>query len=883
MSIGRMFELAFVINGTMSAGFSSAFAKAGKTMQGLDDTMKFVKNEQKRLDAAFKAGQINASTYAGTMRNLQNELKQTQAQQQSLSAAMAARKNAGEKFSNAKTSLLSTVSTTAVLAAPFYKMMQTAANFDTSMSKVKATTGATGEEFEALKAKARELGEKTQFSASQSAEAMTYLGMAGWKTEQIIAGMPGLLHLAAASGEDLATTADIVSDDLTAFKMSADQAGRMADVMAAASSNANTNVRLMGETFKYCAPVAGSLGYSLEDTSIAVGLMANAGIKGSEAGTALRATMTRLVKPPKEAAVALEALGITAVNSDGSMKPLRDTIGVLRQKFAGLSDAEKAEKAASIAGQEAMSGFLAIVNASEVDLEKLTNAIDHSDGKAAEMAKTMQDNAAGAMKRLNSAIESMSISIGSTFLPFVASSADKVASWTGSLAQLAMQYPGVTQGILGMVSAIAFLIAGYKTTKFLSDGLKVAKEAFVLLCEREAIVMNAAKTATKAWGIATRVMIGLQWAWNAAMAANPVGLVVLGIAALIGIGYLLYDNWDTLTSFMGSAWEGACSLVSSSWEGVLSFLSAGWEIFKSGISAAWDAFCNFCANLPSRIAYGVGYVLGYLSVLPGRIAAFITEAGIWLSQLPSKCMATGTAFVAATSNWLVSTYNTVVNWLSTTIAAAGIWLDQLPQNCAEAGMAFIAAAEGWAKGAYDAIVEWIVQIPSMVRAQISEAGAAISNWWGEVKAKFSEGFSAGANPGNAAAGVVDTENKADTTNAGKVVKARYTARGGIYGKGAFLTTFAEESPEAAIPLDGSTRAIGLWQQAGEMLGVKPADTSTASGGNSVTATFAPQIHIAGNADAATAQQIQQVLRDTLADFESKLAALQSQKARVSYA
>lgn len=918
MSIGKMFQLAFVINGTMSAGFSNAFSKSSQAMSHLSDTMKFVKNEQKRLNTAFDTGQLSASAYARTMRSLQKEFDQTKAKQESLSAAMSARKEASNRFSAAKSSLFSAASTAAVFSAPFIGIMDTAMDFEASMSKVKAITGATGEDFEKLTATAKVLGAKTQFSASQSAEAMTYLGMAGWKTQEIIAGMPGLLDLAAASGEDLATTADIVSDDLTAFRMSADQAGHMADVMAAASSNANTNVRLMGETFKYCAPVAGSLGYSLEDTSIAVGLMANAGIKGSDAGTALRATMTRLVKPPKEAAEALGELGVSATNSDGTMKPLRTTIAELRQKFAGLSDAEKAQKAASIAGQEAMSGFLAIINASEKDLNKLTEAIDHSEGKAAEMAKVMQENAKGAMTRLKSAAESVSLSIGGVFLPALAGVADKMAVWAGGLAEIAGKYPNAVKWTLAAGGALAGLFIYYKVTKLASEAYNIVKTATILFYQREAAMAGAAKAATKGYSGALRIITGMQWAWNAAMAANPVGVVMAGIMVLIGVGYLLYKNWDKVKAFFTTIWEspaakfalfltgpvgwliaGTARIIANwdkvkawfvtlwenpdealnqfidmlkgqfsgirywlggIWDGIANGAAAAWDSITSGIGAAWDSFIQFISALPSLFVRGLGYVLGYLSTMPKKIGIFIDAAGDWLSKLPERCMTAGAEFVTAAGIWLSQAYDTTTTWIRDTVSSVYSWLLNLPQNCEEAGAAFIAAAESWASGAYDAVCKWIKQIPNMISNSISEAGAGISNWWAGIKQNFSVGFSAGAADG----------------------KPKYqNAKGGIYGKGAFVTSFAEESPEAAIPINGSPRAIGLWERTGELLGVKPRD-GVVSGG-SIAATFAPQIHIAGNADAATVQQMQQIMKESLADFERKLAALKNQKARVSYA
>lgn len=282
-------------------------------------------------------------------------------------------------------------------------------SFEAGMSEVQAISGASGKDLQALTNKAKEMGATTKFSATQSAEALKYMAMAGWKTNDMVDGLGGVMNLAAASGEDLGTVSDIVTDALTAFGLQAKDSGHFADVLAKASSNSNTNVSMMGETFKYVAPLAGSMKYSVEDTATAIGLMANAGIKGSQAGTSLRSMLTRLVKPPKEAAEAMSALGISVTKSDGSMKPLRETMAELREKFSGLTESQKASYASSIAGQEGMSGLLAIVNTSDKDFDKLTKAIDNSSGAAKKQADTMNQNLQGALYELGSAAESLGI------------------------------------------------------------------------------------------------------------------------------------------------------------------------------------------------------------------------------------------------------------------------------------------------------------------------------------------------------------------------------------------------------------------------------------------------------------------------------------------
>ena len=284
-------------------------------------------------------------------------------------------------------------------------------DFEASMSKVAAISGATGDDLKALTDKAKEMGATTKFSASESADALQYMAMAGWKTEDMLNGLEGIMNLAAASGEDLATTSDIVTDALTAFGLSAEDSTHFADVLAQASSNANTNVGMMGETFKYIAPVAGALGYTAEDTALAIGLMANSGIKASQAGTSLRSIMSRMAKPTKEVQGAMDKLGVSLTDSNGNMKSLNEVMGDLRNGFAGLSEAEAAEMAAALGGQEAMSGLLAIVNASDDDFDKLSDAIYSCDGAAKRMADTMNDNLQGQITILKSGLEGLGISL----------------------------------------------------------------------------------------------------------------------------------------------------------------------------------------------------------------------------------------------------------------------------------------------------------------------------------------------------------------------------------------------------------------------------------------------------------------------------------------
>lgn len=452
------------------------------------------------------------------LKSLEDQAGKANTTLQQISAAGDKFQEVGQKIEGAGKKMLPV---TAAVAGVGAAAVKTTADFDESMSNVSAISGATGEEFDQLRDKAREMGAETKFSASEAADAMSYMAMAGWKTDDMLNGISGIMNLAAASGADLATTSDIVTDALTGMGYTAADAGRLADVMAAASSNANTNVEMMGETFKYVAPVCGSLGYSMEDTALAVGLMANSGIKASQAGTQLRAAITNMVKPTEAMEGVMMELGIEIANEDGSMKSLDETLKILRESFAVTTEEQKAQRlatleqqavadgygdtlkglseeekyfqlamyagqeqikdmseaqfkkqamdklgikvtkktnkaqvaqnlalalgtqaiegltqeqqsaaAATLFGKEAMSGMLAIINASEDDYKKLSDAIANSEGAAEDMAETMQDNLNGQLTILKSQLQEAAIAIGDALIPKIRALVAKIQQWT---------------------------------------------------------------------------------------------------------------------------------------------------------------------------------------------------------------------------------------------------------------------------------------------------------------------------------------------------------------------------------------------------------------------------------------------------------------------
>lgn len=426
--------------------------------------------------------------------------------------------NAGKTIQSAGATMAKSI--TLPVAGIGIGAIKTAADFESAMSQVAAVSGATGDDFAELTKKAKEMGAKTKFSASESAEAMNYMAMAGWKTKDMVGGIEGIMNLAAASGEDLATTSDIVTDALTAFGMTAQESGRFADVLAAASSNANTNVSMMGETFKYCAPVAGALGYSVEDTAEAIGLMANSGIKASNAGTAMRAMLTNLQGVVEFSGDNFGKWVVETTNADGSMRGLNEILKDCREAFSHMTESEKAANAEALVGKTGMSGFLAVMNAAESDIKKLNGAITNSAGAAENMAAIMNDNLNGQITILKSGIEGIAISVGEKLLPYV----KKAVSWV----QTATDY------INSLSDAQVNHIIKWA-------GIAAAIGPAIMVFGK---VVTSVGTLYKTFGAITKTIANFGGIMG--VITSPAGIVIGVLAAIAVAAVLVAKNWDKI-------------------------------------------------------------------------------------------------------------------------------------------------------------------------------------------------------------------------------------------------------------------------------------------------------------------------------------------------
>lgn len=685
-------------------------------------------------------------------------------------------------------------------------------DFEAGMSKVQAISGATGKELQALTEKAKEMGAKTKFSAGESAQAFQYMAMAGWKTTDMLNGIEGIMNLAAASGEDLAMVSDIVTDALTAFGLQAKDSAHFADVLAKASSNSNTNVGLMGYTFQYVAPVAGALGYSIEDCAVAIGLMANAGIKGEKSGTALRTLFTNLISPTDTVAGAMKRLGIEVTNADGTIKPLNQLLLEMRGSFAGLSDEQKASEAAALAGKEAMSGLLAVVNASDEDFNNLTAAIADSNGAAEEMATIMQDNLAGSIEQLGGGLETLGLTAYEKFKgPMkeaidtaieavdslgtslnngeLGSSVDRIAEAFGSLVETLAEgaktwLPKIIEtfawildngpGIAIIIGTIATSMVAFKAAAVITKVVqswqeaKVALALYKMTAEGATISQGVMNGVFTVWETIVALMTGkislaaaATGLWkkavaslNAMWAANPIGIVVVAITALIGVIIYLWNTnegfrnavikvWNSILDAGKAVWGWLVKFftedIPNAWNSMIAwFGSVGewfanlWITIKQAFIDGWNSIVSFFTESIPAWWEGVkqSFVDGLQAIgnfFTETIPALIQKVGEWFNELPYKIgYALGYALTTI-YEWGTNTWNSFTETCTNVYNAVTEWFSQLPGRIWE----FIT-------NAYNKIVQWGTNTLNNFILVCSNVYYIVSEWFKKLPGRIWE-------------------------------------------------------------------------------------------------------------------------------------------------
>lgn len=587
----------------------------GQAVEETKNKLQTLKTAQEQANEALKNGTITQDQYDGLQREIvetEQELKRLEEQANQSATALQKISATGEKLqtvgSNIESAGKKLLPVTGAVTALGTAAVKTAADFDSAMSQVAAVSGATGSDLEALRNKAREMGAKTKFSASEAAEAMNYMAMAGWKTGDMLDGIEGIMNLAAASGEDLATTSDIVTDALTALGLSTADSGHFADILAAASSNANTNVSMMGETFKYCAPVAGALGFTAEDTAEAIGLMANAGIKSSQAGTAMRTMLTNLTGEVKFSGAAFGEMTVQTTNADGSMRSLGDILADCRVAFSQMSESERSANAEALVGKNAMSGFLAVMNAAPSDIEKLNSAITNCDGTAEKMATTMQDNLEGQLTILKSQLEELAISFGELLMPAIRTIVgwiQKFVDWLNSMGE----------GTKKVVMTVALLAAALGPVLIVIGKVVSAIGTIMTIVPKIAGAINVVK--------------GAFAALNVTMLANPITLIIAAIATLVAAFIYLWNNCEGFRQFWINLWEGIKQAVTTAWNAITSFLSTAWESILGIAQTVWGAISGFFATLWEGII-GV-FTAAWTSISGVMTTIWNTITSVWQS------------------------------------------------------------------------------------------------------------------------------------------------------------------------------------------------------------------------------------------------------------
>lgn len=595
--------------------------------------------------------------------NLNRAVEQVQQTQNSFSGLKAT----GESLSSVGMAL--TAGVTAPVMALGASVVQTQMKFQDSMAKVKALSGATGEDFKMLEDTAKKFGESTVFSASECADALGYMALAGWDAQQSADGLPGVLNLAAASGMELAQASDLVTDYLTAFGMEADQAGHMADVLSYAQANSNTTTEMLGEAFKNCAVNAHNAGLSLEETTAILGRFADAGLKGSEGGTALNAIIRDMTQKMKNGAIQIGNTKVQVQDANGNFRQMTDIVRDVNKATEGMGDAQRTAALMTTFTADSIKGMGILCNTGADNIDKFTNELKNSDGTAEDMANTLSSTLSGALKQLSSAWEGFQLNLGNAtgVLTKIVNGLTLLVRWLKDL-------PGpIQQGIaalLMLAAAVGPILLAFG--KLITFGIKV-KQNFAILKGAISVlssgIMSLLDTAiTALYVFVTDTLIpALTSLWTVLM-SNPIVLVIAVIAALVAAFIYAWNNIDGFKEFWINLWNTIKEVASNAWDGLKNFFTQTVPQMVSDIG-------NWFSNLPATIWYWLCFAVSY--------------AVLWVAQMAQKAYEAGTQFVQNVITFIQQLPGKIWTWLVNTINRVGKWAVQMASKAQQAGSRFL--------------------------------------------------------------------------------------------------------------------------------------------------------------------------------------------------
>jgi TP901 family phage tail tape measure protein len=863
------------------------FEEAKNKAARLKDTLSNQQVALQGVRTSLAEAGISTKNFAESQRAAQEALQKTIdkekaaiAHREKMAGLREKRQGASDKFSAAKGNFLEATLMAGAIAAPLIESTQEAIKFESVMADVrKVVDFDTPEQFKAMSGDILKLSTELPMAAEGIAKIVAAGGQSGIAREDLLAFAESATKMGIAFDITADQAGDMMAKWRTAFKMNQEEVVALADKVnylgntTAASapliSDVVTRIGPLGEVGGVASGEIAALGASIVGTGTSSEIAAT-GIKNLILGMSAGAGAT------KSQAAAFASLGMTAEDVASRMQV--DAKGAIIDVMKAIQALDADKQAATLQdlfGKESIGAIAPLLGNLEnlqENFDKVADATKYAGSMEQEYAARSQTTE-NQIQLAKNTLDAVAVTIGSALLPAVGQVFASIAPVLTSIAEWASRNEELVVIIAGVAAGIAALIVTIAGMTLIVQGAALAYASFQLAAEF-----------VKGLQLATKIATAAQWAWNAAMTANPIGLIVLAIAAVIGAIYLLYTHFDGVREYADKAWEGIqaawsaagaffTQLGSDIVDAISSALTTAGEFFTglgtaivAGIQSFISAAIDFIMRIPERVAFAIGFmagiivslpriylnmvtaIAGFLMRLPGYCiaagTAFLAAAIAWLSatytafverltqivndtytflmNLPDYCMEAGTAFLSAAAAWLIAAYTTVITWITNTVNEVYTYLMNLPAHCTEAGAAFVAAASAWASDAYNAVMNWISQIPDAVSNTLSGA-------WDNIKASFSGGFNVG-------------------------ISAAQNARGGIYQKGAFLTTFAEESAEAAIPIDGSARAASLWRQTGAMLGLLPEQAATMAMTQTPTPMQSPTVAVANKRAASRCQR-----------------------------